>query len=362
MLGMYLLIAAALASPAPATGRHVVGVLQGFDIAWESRPHRLRSLGFIVDVRGDAAGNPTGSLTASAQGGSWASGEQARDTPAIELDYAGFSSPVRQPVTGHVQVTVDGRGGTVVRDIVPAKGTARVEVAVPEGTAAVGTFLTGFSIQTDPLHEFGFTLHELEIQLGAPEVVGDRAAFDVTVRFVAAPVPDRAQDLSVYGGTIDVWYAVIPTAVEGVARRAETGRLEHGIELEAGPVTRPVRRNVEVLTDPNGVGAMIGLSGFRVAVDEAGLLSGRYLRELAIRAEELRYDPFLHEADASISLLFSNAGPVTRPISVDVGASITVLSLLPRERTWSGRWDTALEQPLQTVPYPAGLYGSPGTR
>src|SRR4051812_23554547 len=81
-------------------------VLSGFSVTWERRPHRIKVLG----IDGDGAELDA---VADIQGGSWADGERAFDTPRAEVDLVGISG--RPLSVGTAALTIDGRGAVWAR-------------------------------------------------------------------------------------------------------------------------------------------------------------------------------------------------------------------------------------------------------
>ena len=347
------------AAPAPPADEAVTLFLQGFNATWASRPHRLHDLGFLLDPGHSHPAGPHADLWVHVRGGSWASGEAATDTPLVSLAYGGFASRQRVPTYGSAHMEIRGTAGRAPESRHAATGSQAVTVAVPGLVDGAAVWLRGFRVQTDALHPDGFTMHALSIELGPARVEQGQASFLCQVEIVGAAVPDRAQDLEEYGASVDIDYTVLPSAAEGVVRQHVSGRLSRGISLETE--TERVRPALmpfafAVATEAPEVAA--ALSGFSVRLDEEGVDSGRYLRELGVTIEDLRFDPYRRRVDGVVSALFSNAGQVARPIAVDLGADITALTLLPGERSWSGRWESVLHDPDTHITWPDELPAS----
>lgn len=349
-------VALAAAPPPPAA---VAGVLQGFRIRWDARPHRLRSLGFGVELRPGPAGAVVGALAAHVRGGSWASGERARDVPRVELDYAGLATRERPAHVGVERLAATGRA---TRDLLlrrPAEARRTVEVPLAAPAEAAAVFLTAFRVDTDAGHPFGFTLHALRVELDAVDIDEDAAGrpvarFDVHVRVEAAAVPDRRQDLEEYGVDVVISWLLLPGAASAVTRQPLDGRDRRGISL-AGDSEDVPRARLPFGAACHGPGALVGLAGFFVEIAQDGYESGRYLRELAVQVDDVRVDPFRARFDGELAIVFSNAGDIARPVAVSFGAVVSTLETSAGEHTWSGRWSEHLTEPDAVVDYPSGV-------
>lgn len=343
----------------PAPPALVAGVLQGFRIRWDARPHRLRSLGFGVDLGPAPHGAAAGSLTAHVRGGSWATGERARDVPRVELDYAGLVSPSRAGYRGVARLAAQGRA---TRDVLlrrPAEARRVVEVPLAAPAEAGAVYLTAFRLDTDAGHPDGFTLHALRIELGPVDVDEDDegrvvARFDAHLRVEAAAVPDRRQDLEEYGVEVEIGWLLLPGPATGVTRQPLDGRDRRGISL-AGDTEVVPRARLPFGAACRGPGAFVGLAGFFVEIGQDGYDSGRYLRELAVQVDDVRVDPFRARCDGELSIVFSNAGDIARPVAVSFGAVVSTLETAAGEATFSGRWSEHLTAPDARVDYPDGV-------
>src|SRR5688572_69551 len=144
--------------PAEPAEVEEVRFLTGFSVRWDRRPHRVRVLGV------DAAGE---SPSVEVLGGSWADGDRAWDAARADIGVGSLSG--RPAVSGVTTLTLAGGGGPGPRDRSRAGGDDVIEVPLDGDAAAV--FLTGFRFEVGPDHADGYTLHTLEVSLGAPEVV-----------------------------------------------------------------------------------------------------------------------------------------------------------------------------------------------
>ncbi len=338
-----------------ATRPPVAGALylQGFDVAWEARPHRLKSVIVVADAGAQSADTaPTGALFAQVQGGSWASGARATDTSTVNVAYGGIGSASAQIHRGAVRTTLKGDA--------PVLGRAEaarivVPVEVPLGGTGDGAavYLQGLAIQTDASHPDGFTPHVLEVRLGPATVTDGVARFDITIEVQAAAVPDRDQHLASYGADVEVGWLLVPAAADRVHRVSASATAAHGIEIGARPAhAEPVPLSLGVDLRPGTTDVAAGLSGFRLAVDATGLDAGRYIRSVGVLLEETGVDPWRGRWDGEVEARFSNAGPVTRAEGVTLEADVTVLELVEGERAWSGRWTTTLSGEPQQLAYP----------
>lgn len=341
--------------------------LQGFDVSWETRPHRLRSLVIVADAGAPSGATPpTGALLARVQGGSWADGEVANDVAMVNLAYGGITSPSAPIYRGAVRAALRGEASPA-RAPVPAIVTIPVEVplagaptvassepATPYDSGAV--FLQGLAIETDGAHPDGFTPHVLSVQLGPVTVANGVARFDLTLEVQAAAVPDRDQHLVSYGAEVEVGWVLVPATAARVHRVQASGGAAHGIEIDAmqsqaEPVPLPVGTDLR----PGTRDVAVGLSGFRVAIDQTGVLAGRYLRSFGVTLADTGVDPWRGRWDGIVEARFSNAGEVTRAESVALQADVTVLELAEGERSWSGRWTTPVTGDAQRIPYPGPI-------
>ncbi len=366
--------------------------LQGFDVSWETRPHRLHSLVVVADAGAPSAQTPpSGGLLAAVRGGSWADGEVANDAAMVNLAYGGISSESTPIYRGAVRASLKGEaaplGGAEPARVtipveVPLSGGAAAPTApgpaavapgtattIPDPAAAVpptdapvvpaaqydggAVFLQGLAIETDAAHPDGFTPHTLAVQLGPVTVTNGVARFDLTLEVQAAAVPDRDQHLAGYGAEVEVGWVLVPAAAERVHRLEAAGGATHGIEVDAQrghaePVPLPVGADLRQGTTD----VAVGLSGFRVAIDQSGIDAGRYLRDLGITVADAGVDPWRRRWDGVVEARFSNAGDVTRSESVALEADVTVLELGAGDRAWSGSWTTPVTSGPQQMAYP----------
>ncbi|MDP2308344.1 MAG: hypothetical protein Q8P18_20160 [Pseudomonadota bacterium] len=364
--------------------------LQGFDVSWETRPHRLQSLVIVADAGAPAAATaPTGALLARVQGGSWADGEVAQDAAMVNLAYGGISSANAPIYRGAVRAALHGEASPTHAPE-PALVTIPVEVPLtPAAAPAAGTpgaatstpapaptdapaplasaydggavFLQGLAIETDAGHPEGFTPHVLSVQLGPVTVADGVAHFDLTLEVQAAAVPDRDQHLASYGAEVEVGWVLVPASAARVHRLETSGGAAHGIEIDAlQSRAEAVPLPLGVALTPGTTEVAVGLSGFRVAIDQTGLVAGRYLRSLGVTLADTGVDPWRSRWDGVVEARFSNAGDVTRAESVALQANVTVLELGAGDRAWAGRWSTSVTGEAQQTPYPGAVEA--GTR
>ncbi|MDP2315481.1 MAG: hypothetical protein Q8P41_21465 [Pseudomonadota bacterium] len=118
-----------------ATRPPVAGALylQGFDLSWEARPHRLHSLVVVADAGAQSAAMaPTGALLTRVQGGSWANGVAATDTATVKLAYGGLSSERTPIYRGAIRANVTGDARSATRE--PAIVVVPVDVPLQPAT------------------------------------------------------------------------------------------------------------------------------------------------------------------------------------------------------------------------------------
>jgi len=344
---------AAPAAPAtpPVAHAQAALLLQGFDLVWERRPHRLRVLGVGALASSPDASAPAGILWAEVQGGTWASGAAASDQPTLSMHYAGLRSDQRPLLLGSTTLDISGNANGDPTGRVPAAAQAHVRVdGVDTDSAAV--WLRGFRITTAADHPVGYTIHALTIDTGEPRVVAGGLEFDVSVLVEAAPVPDREQSLAAYGARVQVDWVAVPSSADRL-QRVRVGRTQdNGLALAA------TAQGVSILNAPaqwevQAPQVVAGLSGFQVHLQEEGRIDGRYCRALTMDLADDRYDPVLGRWMGLVGLRFANAGQVTRPVRADLEARVTALALRPGESAWSGRWQSGLDGPGEAqVSYP----------
>lgn len=367
-----LLVAAAAAGPprtpppdaptvqiAPAVDETLF--LEGFDLVWDKRPHRLRRL--LVGATGGGEG---AALQASAQGGTWATGEKGSDTPRLRIDYGQLSAAGVRFVPVRVTLPLQGRAkGPDRMDVVPQQ-TIAVTVPLPPGTPPDATllpWLTGLDVSTLPSHEVGYTPHALSVTLGAPQRTGDAAVVHVHGRVEAAPVPDRNQQLQDYRATVVVdLVVVVAEAAEG--RRVHAHKtLQRNIEPVASPRRgAPFRIPLEAALPAEADQVVAGLSGFSIEFGREGPTSGRYLRALTVGLRDPRVDPARATWTADADLRMSNAGELSRAIRVH-GELDASLLILPRSgRLGRGSWSPAAGTGCASWPAldPTGCPTDPG--
>jgi hypothetical protein len=323
--------------------------LQGFDVSWRRRPHRLSHL-FVeaASVASPDGGPLRGVLRAGLRGGSWASGERGFDTPSLTVRYGALLGERLRFWQGAADLAIEGQRGRGRPPGFAAEGVTRVslDLGIDPNEEAVAVWLTGFDLAVDPLHPDGYTLEGLAVSLGVPRVEAGVVSFDVAARLVAGPVPDRRQRLARYGSTARIGYAVV-VAPNGLARR-------FGVRANDGLTGKrePARIAVNVPCAAGQPITIAGLSGFFLGLTRTGTSSGRYLRALTVGLEAGRYDGGRGTYDALVALRLTNAGPLRRPTEVDASAEFTLLQLPEPADAREGRWSPAEEGQTHEAAYP----------
>lgn len=351
---LLLSLVPAQADPAAAAPDDATLVLQGFDVVWKARPHRLSRLAFgALGQAGDDA-PIAGRLIAEVRGGSWASGERASDAATRTLRYAAVESDQVHVLSGTTELSLDGRFGRRKGPRESATSSQGVEVALPPDVPPedVAVWIGGFEMDTTRTHAAGYTPNALGVWLDAPRREGETLTFDLTATLQAAPVPDRRQQLSAYGSDVRVDW-VVAWAEGGTATRVlARSSLDEGIEpVRLARKSRPARLPVSADLDPGPVDAVAGLSGFTLELKAQGPVSGRYLRAVTAGLEDARYDPERGTWQALAVLRFANAGQIPRPVRVEAEAVYTVLQIPEHADVRAGRWTTTGGQ-RSVVAYP----------
>lgn len=329
-------------SPAPASveiGTPIKATLflEGFDMVWDRRPHRLRRLGVAATGGGDEA-----RLRATAQGGTWATGVKASDVPRLRIDYGQLSAEGVQFIPVRVRLPLQGRAKGPDRvDVVPER-TIPVEITLPPGTATDATllpWLTGLDVSTLPSHEVGYTPHALSVTLGAPKRDGDLAVVHVHGRVEAAPVPDRNQQLQDYRATLLV-ELVLVVAEEASGERVHAHKtLQRSVEPIASPRRgAPFRVPMRAALPPDTRQVVMGLSGFSIEFGREGPTAGRYVRALTVGLRDPRVDPTRRTWSADADLRMSNAGELSRAIRVHGEVDASLLFLTQPGALGRGSW------------------------
>jgi hypothetical protein len=327
--------------------------LQGFDVAWDARPGRLRSLVFVADAAAPNPGTaPSGALLVRVQGGA-AAGEAVDDRATADLAYGGMSSTNAPIYRGAVRTTLTG-GTSPGAPREPAIATIPVEVPVAGVTAdSAAVFIQGFAFESEATHADGFVPRVLSVQLGPATITDGIARFDVTVELDAAVAPGGLGPTAGYGADVEVGWALVPAAADRVHRVDVSGGAPHGVGLDGAPATTaavPLPLGVDLHPGTTDVAA--GLSGFRVAIDGAGTDTGRSLRTLGVTLDEAGVDPWRARWDGVVEARFANMGGDAAIEGVSLQADVTVLELAEGERAWSGRWQTPLAGADAQLPYP----------
>lgn len=301
--------------------------LEGFDLVWRLRPHRLRRL--VVGASAHDASEPA-QLWALAQGGTWASGERGLDTPDISVSYATLQASGVVALPARVTLSLRGRAkGRDALDIIPEAATV-VSLPLPpdSGVVALVPWITGLDISTLPSHEAGYTLHGLDVSLGEPSVEDGQIQVPVQARLEAAPVLERPQRLIAYASTIVVDMVVL-VAPKGTAERVRGDlMLRRGSAPLAAPRRgAPAQVPLSAPLRADTRSAVAGLSGFSIEVDREGASAGRYLRALTIGLRDSRVDLSRSTWAAEAELRLSNAGDLARALPVRGSVTSTLLQL-----------------------------------
>lgn len=236
-----LLGGVAHADPPVARERGSALILQGLDVDWHARPHRLRVLGAGFGASG-AGAKPEGTMWAEVQGGSWASGRRVSDVPTVHATYAGLATADRPVLVGSTTLHLAGTVRLAGNKRVPATAIADVAVPVHGSADTAAVWLSGFRIATTPAPPNGFTVHALSVEVGPPSVDAGMLRFPVSGLVQAAPVPDRGQKLDTYGADVVVDWVAVParaSEVHEIQARADLGRgLAAIADAERGSVAR----------------------------------------------------------------------------------------------------------------------------
>lgn len=327
--------------------------LQGFDVTWKARPHRLSRMEIAARGSLEAEDDPlAGILAAEVRGGTWASGQLATDTPIVTVRYGALLSPEVVFRPGSTDLVLRGRVGRRGEPDVPAEASVEVTVELPPDAPrdAVAVWLTGFELDTAPSHPNGYTPHAIAVRASEPILEGDTARFTVTARLEAAPVIDRTQHLAEYGSRVRVDYAVV-TAAGADTRFAIRSSVDQGkasVTRHVDPARVPITAQGEAGW-PNGVA---GLSGFDLDVLVDGAHDGRYVRSLTVGLEDGRYDGARGTYDALVALRFDNTGKLPRKMKVEAEAEFTLLQLPEDAEIRTGRWSPPADGLAHVVSYP----------
>jgi hypothetical protein len=338
--------AAALIDGAPVHGGLV---LEGFDVTWDTRPHRIQRVSFGA-VGTLTAEGVAGQLTTELRGGSWADGDRGTDEPIARLDYAVLESPDLSYVAGHADLVLTGGldAGGARRS---AHGVVLASVPLDDRLPhdALAVWITGFSVTAGAEHPDGFTVHSLGIGVSAPEYDGHDVTFEVSGGMDAGAVPDRPQDLSDYGTTVRVEYAVI--AAKGHAERFSVAEADAGTADDAPHrdlFTAPIGLDVPAGL-PVGV---VGLSSFDIELIADGPLDGRYVRSVTVALDDVDYDGDRGRFDATARLQFANDGPIPRRTTVRENAEWTLVQLAAGD-VRTGTFAPDADDPMHRVYYPS---------
>jgi hypothetical protein len=278
--------------------RPVIGALpslQGFDFAWEKRPHRLSSL--IVRLPGTLSDEDPGEWRLG--GGTWANGEAASDTAAAAI------------TTGEIQ---GGRFFLASTPIFPlvqkqrqyskkaeVEGIHFAEIKLPplRGNRPLSAFIHGFEFRSGPLHEnTGLTLSGMGVEILESVETGEGLILKIKMNQAFRAVPDRLQDFENYSALGRVHLAIVETQNRAPGQ-------EHLFNA----------RNVEprlFFADKEGLEAHCFeeaqrglqpflLSGYQFQIQDFSRFGGRYIRKIGATA-----------LPSDSTERFSNAGEIAR--------------------------------------------------
>jgi hypothetical protein len=338
---------------AQATGRGAL-FLQGVDVRWHARPHRVSGLGFGASGV-DVDDVLTGTLFGRIRGGTWASGVAATDVASLSVKYGAVQGSHLAVATARAELSLVGALPKRDQEGLSAQTTVTVELPLPELSpeAEVVVWLQGFDFDTRPSHDTGYTPRAIGVSLGPVErTEAGMVSVDVTARLDGAPVPDRRQALGAYAST--AWVELVVVGSEHAhATRLRTGLDEDVPPLEEGALRRsPQRLPLGAELAPGTVTAIAGLTGFSLEVDSQGPMSGRYLRALTVAVEDERLDLARGSYDAAGALRFANSGPIPRKLHLAADLEVSLLQLTEPAAVRRGRWQPGPGQGA-VVAYPS---------
>lgn len=302
--------------------------LQGFDLQWEKRPHRLNVLG--LGVQPTEAGD---ALWTEVRGGTWADGTMATDSTDTRVHYVRLEGSERPALRGSEPFEIRGAWSRQADQRLMAVATHPVQVELPVEAEAAAVWLSGLRVSAGPEHPPGYTMQGLTVTASAPVVEGRTARFEVTVSVVAGAVPWRDQDLDDYSAAVRVDWLLVPAAASEVHRVEAPVEMHRRRRFFAEP--DPPTTTALAWDLPEGAaGAMAGCSGFSFLVEGRGALDGRFLRALTVDLQAEAVAKGRWQAEAAVR--FSNAGELTRPMHTSAASAWTVLALRGDERAVTG--------------------------
>lgn len=307
-------------------------LLQGFSFRWEEHPHRVRALGVVVETEPEsAAGEVRGALDLTCRGGSWTTGERARDRARWQADLGLVASPALRFHHG-VSGLLAGQGEAGWRRRRPAEAAHRVVLDLAElgrGELAehdqVAVVLRGFELEADPAHPHGFTAEGLGVRLDQVERLGTRLSFRAWASLRAGGVPDRRQRLSRYGFQGRVHYTLVGLGPEGRCTRAR--HLTRSDEPAGLNPTRPRLSHPLTLAGAPGLAfGQLAWAGFELTLNAGRRVwPGRYLREVSLRLGARSYEPSSGRADCSLEAYFSNQGLISWGTRCELESEVLLL-------------------------------------
>lgn len=297
-------------APAPSSATNSSFVLEGFGFRWDARPHRINKVGAALDETQAAL---------TLQGGSWADGSAASDSPHWQLGYASVTSPNLLFVHGETATL------TLVGD--PASATTRVSVprALMPGATSYAVYLRGFDLDTDATHQDGYTVQGLGAEVGNLVIGDDDLSFDARLTIDAGAVPDRIQHLPGYRATGTVQYTVVGI-VDGASSSTSVSSTSR---YPAGILDPPRPHAPQAVTIAGQPGLDLGfaaLTGFQFRLNpDALLFPGRYMREISVGASDFNYIPSTGQMDFTYDGYFSNSGLVSWGLVSEFDASFVLV-------------------------------------
>ena len=298
--------------------------LQGFDLAWEKRPHRLNVIG--VGLRAGVGGPVPWT---EVRGGTWANGEVASDDVRAMVHGVRLEGGARVVRGGTESFALTGSWARRPSERAQVVATHRIAVTLPEPAEAAAVWISGFHVAAGPDHPDGYTIRGLTVWVGPVTVTGDQALFEITAVTLASAAPSRVQDLEVYTAAVTVDWTMVTARAEEISRAEADIEARRRRRFFAEP-DPPLHGALAGALPEGAAGAFIGCSGFSFLLDGRGQLDGRFWRQLTVDLDERQVSDRGWTARAALRL--SNAGTITRPTWTTARASWTALALAPDER------------------------------
>ncbi len=302
-------------------------LLDGFEFRWKKHPHRINKIGAKI-------ASHSGRLTL--EGGTWATGEAGSDLADHKLFYARLSgSSIRtlDKTSPRLKLTGQIKPGAIEH----ATATRTIWLNLTKlGLADHHRFsvlLRGFSLDTDPSHEVGFTtkgigakVYDVAVYKGAH--TGTRwLKFKLWLRIEAGKVPERWQKLRHYEASGRVHYTVVALHHGRITRKTHGYTLRYlaGIEPKRAPAT-PSAQRVVIRGKPGLSGAVVGLTGFDIRLNpKKRFYSGRYMRDIRVRNHAFHYSKSTGKMSFRCDGYFSNKGPISWALEHRFKASFVLI-------------------------------------